>query len=198
MATRAQTLLLGAVAYDPKVVTIWEGFREYLAGVGLPFDFVLYSSYERQVKAHFAGAHHVSWNSPLAWVETRRIAGARKQEASAILMRDTDRDLKSVVLVRADNAIKTPADLKGKTIAVGAEDSPQATLIPLHHMACEGLALSSANIKRHDLLLGKHGDHIGGERDAARALAAGQAEAACILDANYLLFNPRDHLSRAV
>ena len=43
-------LLLGAVAYDPKVVTIWDGFRAWLRGPGgLDFDYVLYSNYERQV-----------------------------------------------------------------------------------------------------------------------------------------------------
>jgi hypothetical protein len=26
-----QTVLMGAVAYDPKVVTIWEGFRRWFA-----------------------------------------------------------------------------------------------------------------------------------------------------------------------
>ena len=38
------TLLLGAVAYDPKVVTIWEGFREFFGGHGLDFDVVLFTS----------------------------------------------------------------------------------------------------------------------------------------------------------
>jgi ABC-type phosphate/phosphonate transport system substrate-binding protein len=39
-----------------------------------------------------------------------------------------------------------------------------------------------------DRLVGKHGDHIGGERDAVRALVRGEADAACILDANHLAF----------
>jgi len=34
-------LLLGAVAYDPKVVTIWEGFKAYFARQGLGMDYVL-------------------------------------------------------------------------------------------------------------------------------------------------------------
>ncbi len=38
-------LLLGAVAYDPKVVTIWDGFRTWLRAAGLDFDYVLYSQY---------------------------------------------------------------------------------------------------------------------------------------------------------
>ena len=43
-------LLLGAVAYDPKVVTIWDGFQKYFEEHGLPFDYVLYTNYERQVE----------------------------------------------------------------------------------------------------------------------------------------------------
>ena len=33
-----KTLLMGAVAYDPKVVIIWDGFRQYFAEQGLDFD----------------------------------------------------------------------------------------------------------------------------------------------------------------
>ena len=47
----SNTLMLGAVAYDPKVVTIWEGFRTWFADRGLDFDFILYSNYEAQVAA---------------------------------------------------------------------------------------------------------------------------------------------------
>ena len=43
-------LLLGAVAYDPKVVTIWNGFRRWLTDHQVPFDYLLYSNYERQVE----------------------------------------------------------------------------------------------------------------------------------------------------
>ncbi len=49
----SETLLLGAVAYDPKVVTIWDGFQQFFAERGLPFDYILYTNYERQVMAHF-------------------------------------------------------------------------------------------------------------------------------------------------
>ena len=62
------TLVLGAVAYDPKVVTIWDGFRGYLAERELDVDYVLYLNYERQVEAHLAGHIDVAWNSPLAWL----------------------------------------------------------------------------------------------------------------------------------
>ena len=41
---------------------------------------------------------------------------------------------------------------------------------------------------RHDVLVGKHGDHIGGERDAVKALLAGKVDAACVIDGNRVAF----------
>ena len=183
------TLLLGAVAYDPKVVTIWEGFKAFFIRNGLPFDYVLYSNYERQVESHLAGHFHVAWNSPLAWVRAERLAKARGDEVKAIAMRDTDCDLTSLIVVRNDSSIKSIADLKGKAVAVGAVDSPQATLIPLSYLRSEGLTPGiDFEIRYNDLLGGKHGDHIGGEREAARMLMSGNADAACMIDGNHLLF----------
>ena len=185
----AETLLLGAVAYDPKVVTIWEGFKDYFSRRGLRFDYVLYSNYERQVESHLAGHFHVAWNSPLAWVRTRRLAAARGSKVEAVAMRDTDQGLTSVVVVRNDSGIQAVEDLRGKRVAVGALDSPQATLLPLSHLRAQGLAPGEDfEVVYHDLLGGKHGDHIGGEREAARALLAGDCEAACMIDGNHLLF----------
>jgi len=183
------TLILGAVAYDPKVVTIWEGFKDHFAAHGLAFDYVLYSNYESQVLGHFAGQCHVAWNSPLAWIEAERLAARRGRKASAIAMRDSDCDLTSVIVTRADSGIARLADLKGGRVAVGATDSPQATLIPLELLAAAGLEPGrDVDVTHFNIGLGKHGDHIGGERDAAAALMAGTADACCILDANRLLF----------
>jgi phosphonate transport system substrate-binding protein len=183
------TLLLGAVAYDPKVVTIWEGFKTYFSRRGLDFDYVLFSNYERQVESHLAGQFHVAWNSPLAWVRTRRLAQSRGVKVEAVAMRDTDRDLTSVVVVKNDSGVGSVEDLRGKRVAVGAVDSPQATLIPLSHLRAQGLAPGEDfEVVYNDLLGGKHGDHIGGEREAARSLLAGGCEAACMIDGNLLLF----------
>ena len=182
-------LLLGAVAYDPKVVTIWEGFKAYFARHSLRMDYVLYSNYERQVKALIDGHIHVAWNSPLAWVRAHRLAAARGLEARAIAMRDTDCELTSVVVVREDGPIKAVTDLQGRVVAVGAVDSPQATLLPLAHLHTLGLDPGlDIMVHYHNVFVGKHGDHIGGERDAARALITGEASAACLLEYNYHLF----------
>jgi ABC-type phosphate/phosphonate transport system substrate-binding protein len=91
--------------------------------------------------------------------------------------------------VRKSSEITSLNDLKGKTIAVGASDSPQATLIPLLSLAEAGVVPGeNCQVLYHNVMVGKHGDHVGGERDAARALASGQADAACVLDGNYTAF----------
>lgn len=183
-------LVMGAVAYDAKVVTIWEGFKEWFAGRGLAFDYVLYSNYETQVEALLNGELHVAWNSPLAWVRARRMAEAAGLEVSAVAMRDTDQDLTSVVVVRADSGITDVSGLAGGVVAVGAVDSPQATLIPLSHLRSLGVRFGAdVRVRRHEVGVGKHGDHVGGERDAAKALLSGQATAACMIDGNHLLFS---------
>ena len=178
-------LLMGAVAYDPKVVTIWDGFRRWFRHQGLPFDYVLYSNYERQVEELVAGRIDAAWNSPLAWIRARRLAEAGGQRATALAMRDTDRDLTSVVVVRSDVPITEVADLEGRIVGVGAVDSPQATLLPLSHLRASGV---TPTVRRFDVGVGLHGDHVGGEREAAKALMAGEVDAACLIDANYLLF----------
>lgn len=185
-SSAAKPLRIAAVAYDPKVVTIWEGFKDYFAKRGVDIDYVLYSTYDAQVDANLSGAADVAWNSPLAWVKSQI---ATRGTCRAIAMRDSDRDLTTKIIVRATSNISSLAELKGKTLAVGASDSPQATLIPLGMVAEAGVdPRSDCRVLYHNVMVGKHGDHVGGERDAAKALASGVADAACVLDANYPVF----------
>ena len=183
-------LMLGAVAYAPKVVTIWEGFKAWFAERGVAFDYLLYSNYERQVEAQIAGDIDFAWNSPLAWVRADRIARAKGQRVWALAMRDSDLDLRSVLVVSAASAIQALGDLRGKTIGFGAVDSPQATLIPLDHLRHQGglVAGRDYEARRFDLLGGKHGDHIGGEREAASALVRGEIDATWMIASNYQAF----------
>jgi ABC-type phosphate/phosphonate transport system substrate-binding protein len=186
---RGATFVMGAVAYDPKVVTIWEGFRAWLRDQHFAFDFVLYSNYERQVEDLLAGHLHAAWNSPLAWVRAARLAAVQGRAVRALAMRDTDRDLTSAVVVRRASGIERLDQLRGAVVGVGAVDSPQATLIPLAHLRAAGLAPGADfRVRRFDVGVGLHGDHIGGEREAARALVAGEVDAACLIDGNHLLF----------
>jgi phosphonate transport system substrate-binding protein len=177
---------IGAVAYDPKVVTIWEGFKEYFARKGVATDYLLYSTYDAQVDANLSGEVDVAWNSPLAWVKSQIVSGGGCQ---AIAMRDSDRDLTTKIIVASRSQMRDVSDLRGGRVAVGASDSPQATLIPLGMIADAGLKPGKdCKVLYNEVMVGKHGDHVGGERDAAKALAAGRADAACVLDKNYDVF----------
>jgi len=106
-----------------------------------------------------------------------------------LTMRDSDRDLTSVIVVGADSGIAGIGNLAGKVVATGAIDSPQSTLIPLSYLRAAGLEPGrDVDVRRFDVGVGLHGDHIGGERDAARALVAGEVDAACMIDGNHLVF----------
>jgi len=176
-------VIVGAVLYDPKVSVIWDIIRDFFEEHGCPIDVVFYTNYELQVRALLAGHLDIAWNSPLAWLDAQRLSHGR---CRAIAMRDTDRDRVSHLIVRRDAGIGSPADLRGKTVAVGAKDSPQATLIPLGLLEREGLEPGrDFQVERHDVLVGKHGDHVGGELDALRSLESGAAQACAMLDLNW-------------
>src|SRR5439155_7582195 len=71
-------------------------------------------------------------------------------------------------------------------VAVGAKDSPQATLIPLELLRAAGLVPErDVKIRRFDLLAGLHGDHVGGELEAFKCLQRGDAQACAMLDLNW-------------
>ena len=173
-------LKVGAVMYDPKVSVIWEVIRDFFDAQGAPIESAFYSTYEAQNDGLLSGAIDIAWNSPLAWVDAQRRSGNR---CRAIAMRDTDRDRRSYFVARHGGPVRTLADLRGRAIAVGAIDSPQATLIPLGRLRRDGLAPGlDVTVQRFDVLVGKHGDHVGGELEAFRCLERGEANASTVLD----------------
>jgi ABC-type phosphate/phosphonate transport system substrate-binding protein len=174
---------VGAVLYDPKVSVIWEIIRDFFESRRCPMAVTFYSTYELQVTALLEGAIDVAWNSPLAWLDAQRRSGGA---CRAIAMRDTDRDRVSHIVARTQGPIQTLADLRTRTLAVGAVDSPQATLIPLGLLRRNELEPGrDVEIRRFDVLVGKHGDHIGGERDALACLERNEAAACAMLDLNW-------------
>ena len=175
----ATRLLLGAVAYDPKVVTIWEGIRDYFVAQGVPFDFALFSNYERQVEELLAGHIDVAWDTPLAHVRVKRRTDGR---SLSLGMRDSDRDFRAKVVVRRDAGIRAPGDLQGHTLAVGSRDSTQARILPLHFLGEEGVDLSRVSLLPFDTDLGKHGDTGTSELDVLAALRDGRAQAGAVGD----------------
>ena len=118
-------ITVGAVLYDPKVSIIWDIIREFFETNGCPMDVKLYKDYDLQNAALMAGEIDIAWNSPLAWVDVQRRSSGT---CRAIAMRDTDRDRVSHLI--AAKEIGGVEELRGKVVAFGAEDSPQARLIP--------------------------------------------------------------------
>jgi len=178
----AGPVVVGAVLYDPKVSVIWEIIAQFFEAHGCPIEPVFYTNYEMQVEALLKGHVDVAWNSPLAWLDAQRRAGGR---CRALAMRDTDRDRVSYIVARQDG-LRGVEDLRGKVVATGAKDSPQATLIPLQLLRRHGLVAGrDFELRRFDVLVGKHGDHVGGERQALDCLQRGEADAACVLDLNW-------------
>jgi phosphonate transport system substrate-binding protein len=171
------SLLLGAVAYQPKVVTIWEGIRDFFLSQAVPLDFVLFSNYERQVDSLLKGHIDLAWNTPLAHVRVRHQTGGR---SLSLGMRDTDRDFRSCLLVRKDRGINAPAALVGKTLAVGSRDSTQARILPLYFLRQAGVDLGKVQLLAFDSDVGKHGDTGTSELEVLQALREGRADAGAI------------------
>ena len=173
------TILLGAVAYDPKVVTIWEGMREHFHDQGVPMDFALFSNYERQVESLLAGYIDIAWDTPLAHVRVKRRTGG---QSLSLGMRDSDCDFRSKIVVRKDARIEHLPGLEGRTLAVGSRDSTQARILPLYLLKQAGVNLDRVQILAFDTDLGKHGDTGTSELDVLAALHDGRAQAGAVGD----------------
>ncbi|MHB2016495.1 MAG: phosphate/phosphite/phosphonate ABC transporter substrate-binding protein [Candidatus Xenobia bacterium] len=174
-------LRMGAVAYDPKVVPIWDGIRDYMNQAGANMDYVLFSNYEAQVDALCEGFIDIAWNTNLAYV---RAFGRLNGKVRAVCMRDTDVDFKSVVITRPENGIESISDLRGKSLAVGSRDSGHAAILPLYFLAQQGIDFQKGDLRveRFDLDVGKHGDTGNSEQAVLEAVMAGRVDAGAIGD----------------
>src|SRR5438105_8636099 len=93
-------ILVGAVAYDPRVVPIWEGMREYFRTAGPAIDYLLFSNYDSQVQALLDRKIDLAWNTNLAWVKARR---RTKGGCRALALRDTDANFTTIFVARAES-----------------------------------------------------------------------------------------------
>src|SRR5262249_24502115 len=139
----------------------------------------LFSNYERQVEMLLQGKIDLAWNTPLAHVRVKRKTEGR---SLSLGMRDSDRDFRAKIVVRADAKIGALADLHGKTLAVGSRDSTQARILPLYFLAHSGVDLKKVDLLPFDTDLGKHGDTGTSEIDVLTALQSGRAQAGAVGD----------------
>jgi len=178
-------LMVGAVAYDAKVVPIWEGIRAYFRDAPVEMDFVLFSNYEAQVEALLAGRIDVAWNTNLAYVRVHLATGGTSR---VLAMRDTDVEFHTLLVGRAGE-LGSIGDLRGRALALGSADSVQAAIMPVHYLRREGLVLDEeVKLVRFDSDVGKHGDTGRSEREALDAVLGGTADAAAVGAASWDVF----------
>lgn len=167
-------ILLGAVAYDVKVLTLWEGLRDHFRGQGVALDFAMFSSYERLVEALLAGHVDVAYDDPLAHARVKRRTDGR---SVTLAMRDIDRDFTTKILVRRDAAIRALTDLHDRNVAVGSRDSVKARVLPLFFLKRAGVQIDRLKLLPFEFDPGKHGDTPKSELEVLAALHDGRAQA---------------------
>ena len=181
----SKTIWLGAVAYHPKVVTIWEGMRRYFhEEAHLPVEVVLFQSYEAQVLALLAQPGEtvphidIAWNTNLAYLQSDEWSG---HASRAIAMRDTDLDWMTKIVAATGGPVSTVSDLKGRTLALGSRDSGHAAILPVHFLEQHGMREGmDYKTLRFDSDVGKHGDTGTSEVEVVRAVLDGRADAGAI------------------
>ncbi|MGC1690957.1 MAG: PhnD/SsuA/transferrin family substrate-binding protein [Pseudolabrys sp.] len=181
----SRTVWVGAVAYDPKVVIIWEGMRRYFhEEARFPVEVVLFQSYEAQVSALLAPLGErapyidIAWNTNLAYLQADAWSG---QRCRPIAMRDTDIGWMTKIVAATGGPLATLADLRGRTLALGSRDSGHAAILPVYFLEKEGLQEGKDyRALRFNSDLGKHGDTGASEVEVVRAILDGRADAGAI------------------
>jgi len=178
-----RTIWVGAVAYDPKVVSIWEGMRRYFhEEAHLPVEVVLFLSYEAQVSALLteSGAPQIdiAWNTNLAYLQADVWSA---QRCRPVAMRDSDVGWSTKIVAVSGGPVSRLDDVRNRTLALGSCDSGHAAILPVHFLESEKLIEGrDYHTLRFNSDVGKHGDTGASEVDVVRAVLDGRAEAGAI------------------
>lgn len=176
-ANENEVVRIGAVAYSPSVVTVFQGLTKYLKQHELPADYVLYSNYDALVAALDKGEIDIAWNTPLAHAKYHV---QNRCQSQTLVMRDVDREVHSVLLVRDDAGIETLADLSGKTLILGSEDAAEATVLPRHFLAQKGAPLEKMTIVSLDKEVDFEGNPCCSPEFVLQALRQGRGDAGIV------------------
>lgn len=177
------SLMVGVVAYDTKVVLIWEIIRDYAKEKKFDLDYVLFSNYETQVQALLDKKVDLAWNTNVAWLRTKK----RAPFAEALLMRDSDVDFTSMFIAHEDSNIQTLEDLKNKRVCFGSGDSAQAFILPAYYLKEQGLEPNrDYTMNRVDSDLGKHGDTGRSEYDILEKLKNNEYDAIALATSTWM------------
>lgn len=178
-AREDQVTRIGAVAYSPAAVTIFQGLTRYLNDHGMNADYVLYSNYDALVAALDRGEIEIAWNTPLAHAQYHvKHRGA----CQTLVMRDVDVGVRSVLVARPDGKIKSLKDLAGKKLILGSTQAAEATVLPLHFLKAEGVDLKGVTIVSLDQEVDSKGNPCASPQHVLKALRDGRGDAGIITE----------------
>ena len=116
-----------------------EPFRAYLEGrVGIPVELVPAATYEALIDSTIDDHVHYAIHSATSFAIAEQACDCVEPLAVPAAY-DGSTGFHSVLLVRADSPLRTLTDVRGKRIALSAEDSIAGRLLPLAELAGEGI-----------------------------------------------------------
>ncbi len=170
---------LGAVAYAPSAVTVFQDLKRYLNDHDYPADYVLYSNYDALVTALDQGEVDITWNTPLAHAQYHVRNACQSQ---TLVMRDVDQNVKSVLIVRADSDIDSPTDLAGKRLVLGSADAAEATVLPLHFLKEQDIDLGKVEMVSLDREVDFKGNPCCSPEFVLKAVREGRGDAGIVTE----------------
>lgn len=97
--------------------------------LGVKVQYVPVIDYGAAVSALAAGKIDFAWLGGFTFVQAKVLAGA-----NPVVMRDIDREFKSVFIASTGSGISKPEEMKGKTFAFGSKSSTSGHLFPRHFL----------------------------------------------------------------
>jgi len=179
------TLFFAASAWgqtDPKVLRVAllpdenasaliqnaQPLKRYLeATLGRGVELIVTTDYSSMIEAMRFGRIEIAYFGPLSYVLAR---SKSEIEPFAVGVSKGSPTYTSVVIVRADAAIKGVSDLRGKTIGYGDQASTSSHLVPRAMLQDQGL------VSGHDY----QAVYLGAHDAVARAVLAGQVQAGAL------------------
>jgi ABC-type phosphate/phosphonate transport system substrate-binding protein len=175
---------IGAVAYSPSVVTVFDDLRRYLNRHHFPSDYVLYSNYDALVAALSRREIDIAWNTPLAHAQFHvRNGGASR----TLVMRDVDCEVRSVLLARTDSPINSVKDLEGKRLILGSSDAAEATVLPVYYLKKEKVDFERIKVVSLDKEVDFKGNPCRSPAHVLQALEAGRGDVGIITESLWRL-----------
>lgn len=97
--------------------------------LGVKVVYIPVIDYGAAVSALGAGKVDFAWLGGFTYVQAKVMSGAKP-----VVMRDIDREFKSIFIASANSGINKPEDIKGKSFSFGAKGSTSGHLFPRHFL----------------------------------------------------------------